>query len=463
MSNLDNLHQASINIAVHEMAEGRITERTSEVLPGIMMPPTFCSFPGDKTTNSRHVEPGSERVESAPDGGQDAWLQVVGGFVVWMNTLGIVTSYGEFQLFYQVDRLRHRDPTSIAWIGSTHAATMFACGIIAGPLFDKGYFYHCEMVGSIFIVLGPMMTSLCHVLWQFVLAQGLYIGLQSGLVFIPMLGLITQWFDTQRGIANKLASSGSAVAGIIYPIVFKRLQKDIGFPWAVRALDFMVLATQLLAIALLRVRFKPTRVRALIDRSVKKDYAFLMLTLPIITVWAACYVPWNYLSAFAIESRITDPSLGFYIIAIMNASSVLGRLILSAIADKSVGIVNMCIVLVFVTGVLCFAWMGIHNLAGLIVFAVVIGFIGGGVLTLASLIPVCFTPDPEYIGTRLGMCMLLGGLCLLWGTPVAGSLIDESRSYTRLEIYAGVMLLSTAFLLSLTRMLRTGPEIFVKF
>ncbi|KAH7076684.1 major facilitator superfamily domain-containing protein [Paraphoma chrysanthemicola] len=328
---------------------------------------------------------------------------------------------------------------------------MFACGIIAGPLFDKGYFYHCEMIGSVFIVLGFMMTSLCEELWQFVVAQGLCIGVGSGM------------FDTKRGIANGLASSGSAVAGIIYPIVFKRLQKDIGFPWAIRSLGFIVLATQLMAIALLRVRFKPTHVRDVIDQSVKTDYAFLMLTLPIITVWAACYVPWNYLSAFAIESRITDPSLGFYIIAIMNASSVFGRLILSAITDKSVGIVNMCIVLVFVTGLLCFAWTGIHNLAGLIVFAVVIGFIGGGVLTLASLIPVCFTPDPDDIGTRLGMCMLLGGLCLLWGTPVAGSLIDESRSYTRLEMYAGGMLVSTAFLLSWTRMLRTGPKILVKF
>jgi MFS family permease len=72
---------------------------------------------------------------------------------------------------------------------------MFACGMIAGPLFDKGY----------------MMTSLCTVLWQFVAAQGVCIGLGSGLIFIPMIGLIAQWFNSKRGIANGLASSGSGV------------------------------------------------------------------------------------------------------------------------------------------------------------------------------------------------------------------------------------------------------------
>jgi predicted MFS family arabinose efflux permease len=184
---------------------------------------------------------------------------------------------------------------------------------------------------------------------------------------------------------------------------------------------------------------------------------------PIITLWAACYVPWNYLSAFAIERGITDQNLGFYVIAIMNASSVVGRLVLSAVADKRTGIVNMVIILVLLTGILCFAWIGVHDRAGLIVFALVMGFIGGGLLTLIALIPVCFTQDPDYIGTRLGMCMLLGGLCLLWGTPVAGSLIDSSHGYTHLQAYAGGLLVSSAFLLSISRVLRTGPKVFAKF
>lgn len=124
---------------------------------------------------------------------------------------GIVNSYGEFQSFYQVDLLRDKAPTSIAWIGSTHAAMMFSCGIIAGPLFDKGYFYYCQIFGSILIVLGYMMTSLCKSLWQFVIAQGICVGLGSGLVFIPMVGLIAQWFSSKRGLANGLASSGSGV------------------------------------------------------------------------------------------------------------------------------------------------------------------------------------------------------------------------------------------------------------
>ncbi|KAF2036519.1 MFS general substrate transporter [Setomelanomma holmii] len=411
-------------------------------------PPVEVSSPlpdNGKAVNSRTPACRAETENPAPDGGRQAWMQVIGGFFVWMNTLGIANSYGEFQSFYQVDLLRDRAPTSIAWIGSTHAATMFACGIFAGPLIDKGYFYHCQTIGSIFIVLGYMMTSLCIELWQFVLAQGLCMGLDQ--VWSSYLCLVS-------------SRNGSAPREALLMASLQVVLESLGVP------------------ALLRVRFKPIRTRALIDRSMKKDYAFLMLTLSIITVWAACYVPWNYLSAFAIESRITDLNFGFYTIAIMNASSVFGRLILSAIADERVGIVNMSIILVFLTGMLCFAWMGVNSRAGLIVFAIVIGFIGGGLLTLIALIPLrppqvvnsaqclpslCTVTDPDYIGTRLGMCMLLGGLCLLWGSLVAGALIDQERSYTHLEAYAGGLLVSTAFLLALTRMIRTGPAIMVKF
>jgi MFS family permease len=55
------------------------------------------------------------------------------------------------------------------------------------------------------------MTSLCKELWQFILAQGICIGLGSGIVFVPFIGLLSQWFSSKRGVANGVASSGSAV------------------------------------------------------------------------------------------------------------------------------------------------------------------------------------------------------------------------------------------------------------
>lgn len=231
-----------------------------------------------------------------------------------------------------------------------------------------------------------------------------------------------------------------------------------------RSIGFLALAGQLIAIAVLRIRYTPTRTRALVDPSVRRDYPFLMLALPVITIYAGMYIPRNYLSAFAVESGLTGPDLGFYMIAIMNAASILGRLMVSALADNRLGIVNTTIVALFVHGVLCFVWIGIDSSGGIIVIAIAFGLIGGGTLSLVSLVPVCFTKDHDYIGTRLGMFSLLGGFGLLWGSPVAGSLIEESPvDYTNLEIYSGVLLTASAVLLAFARVMRTGPEPFVKF
>jgi hypothetical protein len=231
-----------------------------------------------------------------------------------------------------------------------------------------------------------------------------------------------------------------------------------------RSIGFIALAGQVTAIALLRMRFTPTRTRALVDPSVRRDYPFLMLALPVITIYAGMYIPRNYLSAFAVESGLTGPNLGFYMIAIMNASSILGRLVVAAIADSRLGIVNTAIVALFVHGVLCFIWIGVDSRIGVVMLAVALGIIGGGTLSLISLVPVSFTKDSDYIGTRLGMFSLLGGFGLLWGSPVAGSLINKSPvSYINLEIYSGVLLTASAVLLAVARVMHTGLEPFVKF
>ena len=80
-----------------------------------------------------------------------------------------------------------------------------------------------------------MMTSLVQSHWQVVLSQGICIGIGMGCLLIPSVGAPGMWFQKRRGLAIGLVTTGSAVAGIIFPIALDRLIGEVGFPWAVRS------------------------------------------------------------------------------------------------------------------------------------------------------------------------------------------------------------------------------------
>lgn len=102
-------------------------------------------------------------------------------------------------------------------------------GFITGPLFDIGYAYHLLYVGSFLVVFGMFMTSLCSQFWQVMLAQGICIGLGSGCLFIPSVGIVSTYFSTRKALATGLAVSGSSIGGVVYSIAFSQLQQQIGF------------------------------------------------------------------------------------------------------------------------------------------------------------------------------------------------------------------------------------------
>lgn len=81
----------------------------------------------------------------------------------------------------------------------------------SGPLYDTGHLRTLIFTGCFCLVLGMFLTSICHVYWQFLLAQGFLIGIGLGCLFMPTTGVLAMWFDKRRGLAMGLATSGSAL------------------------------------------------------------------------------------------------------------------------------------------------------------------------------------------------------------------------------------------------------------
>ena len=171
------------------------------------------------------------------------------------------------------------------------------------------------------------MTSLAHEYWQIMLAQGLCTGLGGGCLFVPSLSIIPTFFTRKKATAMGVATAGAGLGGVIYAIVFYRLEPQIGFGWATRAIALIVLVTQLIPVCIVRQRIKPGRVRRPIDVSALHEVSFVFMGLSVFFASLGLFIPFFYVQLFAQQERIGNKSLDFYILAILNAGSCVGRLV----------------------------------------------------------------------------------------------------------------------------------------
>ncbi|CAD6572258.1 MAG: hypothetical protein ASARMPRED_005210 [Alectoria sarmentosa] len=342
--------------------------------------------------------------EDPPNGGLMAWAQVAGSFFLffnsWANLLrrGTVNAFGVFQTYYHIGFLSNESPSNISWVGSIQSFLLLIVGVITGPLYDAGYFRALILTGTCLITFGFMMTSLCSQYWQVLLAQAICIGLGQGCLFIPSVAIIPQYFTTKKAFATGLASSGSSLGGVIYPIVFSQLQPRIGFGWATRVLGFISLATCLVSISVMRVRQMPKQRRSLVEFAAFKEVPYSLFCLAMFFGYAGAFGPIYYISSYAIDTHMMTARLAFYLLPILNAASVPGRIITGFLAN-TMGPVNMLIPTAVTTGILAICWMGIHNTGGLIVFAILYGFFSGGFVSLPSVALTSLTPDLSSVAS----------------------------------------------------------------
>ncbi|EWY79893.1 hypothetical protein FOYG_16958 [Fusarium oxysporum NRRL 32931] len=414
--------------------------------------------------STSHVEkakglraPGSE----APDGGIVAWLVVLGVWCTifcssgWLNiesTLGI----GVFQEYYQNDLLSDYNPSTVAWIPSLQIFFMFGMGPIVGSLYDR--FGHRWLIlgGSLLHVFGIMMTSLSTEYYQILLAQGVCSALGVSAIFQPSLACIHGWFDKKRGTAFGIVTTGSSVGGVIFPIMVTRLISKVGFAWSMRIGAFVVLF--LLIIANLTIRAYTTphpQNRSLAQlRRPFMEVEFVFVAVGFLFLTYGIFVPLDYLSAQALDAGM-DPNLSQYLIPVLNAASLFGRLSAGSLADRfgkyNMFIASCCLSGIWVLGL----WIPIDNDQSLIAFAILFGFCSGAYVSLISPLIAQISPMSE-IGLRTGLAFFLASIGGLTTSPISGAILDGASGWTGVKTFSGVLCMAGTGFVFAARIHRTG-------
>ncbi|KAK2060352.1 MFS general substrate transporter, partial [Colletotrichum caudatum] len=359
---------------------------------------------------------------------------------------------------------------AIAWIGSIQSCLLLLVGVLVGPLYDAGHFRSLTLAGAGLVFVGMAAASFATRYWQTLLAQALCAGLGAGCLYIPSVAIIPQYFSARRALATGIATTGSGFGGVVYPLIVQGLLPRVGFPWAVRVFAFVSLATNAFSLAVLRQRSgggggeggdpgkRRRRRRVMLDLSAYRNPSFVVLSAAmffnVFSYTPPIYYLQQYSLAHGLAGRGSSGGLAYYLVAVLNAGSVFGRVFPAWLAGRH-GPINVLLGVSVSVAAVTMCWLAVRGgAAGSVAFALAYGFASGGLVSLPPTVVSVLVPHLDLHGTWLGMLSTTNAFGSLTGPPIAGVLLKRTGSYLGVQLLSGLGMTAMAVLVLLLRIMR---------
>ncbi|KAH8810675.1 putative MFS monocarboxylate transporter [Xylogone sp. PMI_703] len=418
----------------------------------------------DETPQPDSLSPKMRKINSV--------LVVLAAFLAMFTTCGLNFAFGVYQELYESMSIAHdpnpftgASPARIGLIG-TLAVSLMSLGAPLASAWCKSYSPRTiNLVGGLIFALANVLASFSQKLWQFMLTQGILLGVGTCLTYIPAVTVSPGWFNKHRGLAVGIVTSGTGVGGVAWAPTLRALNASIGFRNTLRftgAVSFLLIA---LSSTMLRwepeterrnrVEQQATRSRffvPLINWRVARSRKFIAQCISAGLQGAAYYAPVYFFSSYA-RTLGYSAATGAILIALSNAASAIGKVIVGFVADR-VGRMNALLFCTFVSAAIAFGLWLPSCLSGgdrkgrtlFVTFTILYGVFAGAYISLLPTVLVELFGVQHYTSVN-GFLYGVRGITSLIGTPVAGVLIrggsesvGMSKSYTKTTILIGALL-----------------------
>lgn len=363
-----------------------------------------------------------------PEGGLKAWLVVTGAFLMLFPTFGFMVSIGTVQDYWHQNQLANFAVRDIGWIPSVFVYLTFAFGLLVGPIFDRYGPRWIALVGSAGYIVMMFLLAECKAFWQMILCLGVLGGVTGAMLTCSALASVAHWFKTRRGLAQGIAMAGSSAGGFSIPLILKATFPAYGYVWSLRILGFVFFASLALSNLLLKARFAPTaaaKKKAIVSLHIFGDLRFSLFTVSVFGFEVVLFGGLGILPTYATVFTDFPPGTGFYLIAVLNAVSCLGRILPGYLADK-IGRFNTLLIMIIFTLIFMLAlWLplGTKSLPALYAFAALFGF---GTGSWMALTPACVGQlcRADEFGRYYGSMYFVASLATLVCIPISGELVQ---------------------------------------
>jgi len=319
--------------------------------------------------------------------------------------------------------------SSLAWFGGGVG------GILMGQLAERVGTRSVVIAGALMVALGLVVSTLGSP-WPLWVGHGLFIGLIGlGGINAPLYVYVSRWFDRRRGSALALISSGSYLAGAIWPPVFEHFIASIG--WRQTMVWYAVIEA-LVILPLAAIFFKPppeavqtavSQGRAAEPQRVlgwSPNLVFALLCAAGVLCCIPMAMPQNHLVAFCGDVGIARP-VGALMLSVLLGTAFLSRQVWGAISDRIGGLATVFVGSFWQMGALG-AFLLTQDERGLFTISAAFGLGFSGiipayVLALRELYPA------SQAAWRIPTLLLFTGSGMALGGWLAGALYDHFGSY----------------------------------
>jgi MFS family permease len=351
-------------------------------------------------------------------------LSAIGGIGLW----SVVVVLPAVQAEFGVARGSASLPYTATMLG-------FAVGaILMGRLADRFGIVMPLVAGSIALSLGYLGTSRAATLWQFVLIQGLFVGLGSSVTFGPLVADVSHWFTRRRGIAVSICASGNYLAGTIWPPILQHFTATVGWRGTMVGVGLICASTMLpLTLALRRrspVSRGPVPAAAIATRAggapVSPGGLQVLLSVAGVACCVAMSMPQVHIVAYSGDLG-HGVAHGAEMLSLMLGLGVVSRLVSGFVADRIGGVRT----LILGSALQCLTlmlYLPFHGLLSLYVVSALFGLSQGGIVPSYALIVREYFP-PHEAGIRIGGVLMSTIVGMALGGWLSGAIFDLTGSY----------------------------------
>ena len=318
--------------------------------------------------------------------------------------------------------------TAIAWLGNGFG------GILMGRIADRIGTRWVVIFGACMVATGLVLSTFGPP-WPLWIGHGLFMGLIGlGGINAPLYIYVSRWFDRRRGSALALISSGSYLAGAMWPPLFERAISYTG--WRHTMLGFAVLEVLVVVpLAAWFFREPPEVITPVASKGLPGEarvlgwpanVVFVMMCAAAVLCCVPMAMPQQHLVAFCSDLGIRR-SVGALMVSVLLGTAFLSRQVWGAISDRIGGLPTVLIGSVWqVSALTAFLFtqdeIGLFTIAG----AFGLGFSGiipAYVLALRELFPAA------QASWRIPTLLLFSGGGMALGGWLAGLLYDHFGYY----------------------------------
>jgi len=287
-------------------------------------------------------------------------------------------SFGVYLSYYlRTESYPDASDLDFAFVGGFNFAFAMVAAPFATAFTHRSGRYLTMAIGILLQTTGYVTAGFASRIWQLMVTQGVLVGLGIGMIYVPSLPILSQWFDARRTLANGISSSGSGFGGALFAWTTGAIIDAFGLQWALCSTGIITFALTAIATGLLRDRNQYIRPPQLaFDTSLLARYEVrLLLAWSFVTMLGYITLLFS-LSDYALsigisQQRATD------IIGLLNIGTAVGRPIIGIASDKS-DLFDVAGILTLVCGLSCFAfWLPAQSNGLLVFFSILAGAILG--------------------------------------------------------------------------------------